>query len=118
MEEDPQMFRTIYIGDHTCRDILKVPQIITEPDSHMLQHKQEHKEEAPLSDLTDNLSSLDPIMWKDLVSFESSDEPAAADSITMCAEGSCQSYDMDLVVKAIDFDSDLQFDESDFNYLS
>ncbi|KAK4579733.1 hypothetical protein RGQ29_029409 [Quercus rubra] len=86
MEEDPQMFQITYKGLHTCKDTLKGPQIIREPDpwetyivnnppdsmwgnSKQADHdqalsssttptmKQESKEEA-LSDLTDNLSSL------------------------------------------------------------
>ncbi|KAL4620679.1 hypothetical protein ACB092_06G172700 [Castanea dentata] len=86
MEEDPQMYQITYIGIHTCKDTLKAPQIIMEPDpwetyivsnppdtmwgngkqadhdqalssSTTPKIKQESKEEA-LSDLTDNLSSL------------------------------------------------------------
>ena len=86
MEEDPQMFQITYKGLHTCKDTLKGPQIIREPDpwetyivnnppdsmwgnSKQADHdqalsssttptmKQESKEEA-LSDLTDNRPNL------------------------------------------------------------
>nr|AGQ04251.1 WRKY transcription factor 57.1 [Jatropha curcas] len=119
MEEDPKMYRTTYIGQHTCRDILKVPQIITSTtqdsypwESYMLSSdskipitptynattiKQEYKEATTPSDLTDNLPSSDTGMW--WKGFEST---------------ASQSLDMDFV----DFDSDFHFDETEFNYLS
>ncbi|KAF2305780.1 hypothetical protein GH714_008171 [Hevea brasiliensis] len=129
MEEDPQMYQTTYIGHHTCGDILKVPQIITTQDcspweSYKLtsnsntltqmdhQHhpptkiKQEYKEENP-SDLTDNLSSLDSIIWKDLVAFESA-EPG---DLVASTEATSQSLDMDFAVNSIELDSDFHFDE-------
>lgn len=94
MEDDPQMFQTTYIGHHTCKDMLKAPQIVTDSlpwgpflvnsdsvipskQDHALSSltrtiKQESKEEAP-SDLTDNLSSLGTSLWSDLKAFELSD---------------------------------------------
>ncbi|KAJ4840950.1 hypothetical protein Tsubulata_026932 [Turnera subulata] len=32
MEENPEMYHTTYIGNHTCKDTLKSPQIITDSD--------------------------------------------------------------------------------------
>ena len=94
MEEDPQMYQITYIGLHTCKDPLKAPQIIMEPDSwetyivnppdsiwgngKLADHdqalsssttptiKQESKEEA-LSDLTGN----HPILEYDFLNLRS-----------------------------------------------
>eukprot|EP00257_Ricinus_communis_P006030 XP_002520871.2 probable WRKY transcription factor 70 [Ricinus communis] len=138
VEEDPQMYCTTYIGHHTCSDILKYPQTITtvsdnnpwEPsymviasdskniptgvlDHHHHPTKQEYKAETP-SDLTDNLPSLDSIMWKDFVALESTEAANLRSDYTAASsmEATCQSLDMDFVVKSIDFDNDFRFDES------
>lgn len=146
MEEDPQMYGTTYIGHHTCRDILKVPQIITPPDSspghesYMLTYSNSNNTPTQLdhqhhpftwcpstmikqeykeetpSDLTDELSSLDS-MWKDLEAFEQADHYRAVAS-TECTETASQSLDMDFAVSSVEFNGDFHFDESEFNYLS
>ncbi|CAK7339996.1 unnamed protein product [Dovyalis caffra] len=159
MEENPDMYHTTYIGHHTCRDILKAPQMITDSDpwesynynnivtSHSKipkyeKEEEEHhpfigssskepkikqeesKEDAP-SDLTGDVSSLDSIVWKDLIPFEESvDEPTmilrpdcgvVVDSVHAysCTEVTSQSLDMDFFVRSIDFDCDFHFDESE-----
>lgn len=138
MEENPQMYHTTYIDSHSCKDFLKAPQIITDSDpwessymfcsnSKIPNHepissfttptiKQESKEETP-SDLADNVSSLDSIMWKDIMPFDSADEPtlmksdygAVVSTLYSCMEATSQSLDMDLVVESIDFNSDFAF---------
>ncbi|KAK9124761.1 hypothetical protein Sjap_014363 [Stephania japonica] len=34
-EDDPPMYRTIYMGHHTCRDTLRAPQLVSESDSYI-----------------------------------------------------------------------------------
>ncbi|GAV67788.1 WRKY domain-containing protein [Cephalotus follicularis] len=147
MEDDPQMYQTIYLGTHTCRrDILKDAQILTDSnpwesfvvcssdskmpreqlDNHFIPAvKQESKVETP-SDMTDNISCLDSIIWKDLMPFEES-EPVLmspnmgsdygdiVSSVYSCNEITSHSFDMGCAVKSLSFDSDFQeFGETDF----
>ncbi|KAG2730659.1 hypothetical protein I3760_01G304700 [Carya illinoinensis] len=94
MEDDPQMFQTTYIGHHTCRDILKAPQIITDSDpwgtflvnsDTMMMNIPAGKQDRALnsstttikqeslespSDLTDSISSLGTNLWSELKTFE------------------------------------------------
>lgn len=146
MEDNPDMYHTTYIGSHTCRNIPEDPQIITDSDpwesynltSSVGSHskipryeeqdhhpvmgssckvEQESKEDqTPSTDLADNVSSLDSLMWKDLIPV---DEPPmmrsdyeAVDSIHLfsCTEVTSQSLDMDFVLKSFDFDCDFHFD--------
>ncbi|XP_028778885.1 probable WRKY transcription factor 70 [Neltuma alba] len=83
IQENPEMYQITYIGYHTCKDILKTPQVVTESgnwepffaDSKIIPNevikvhpiKQEHhhpREETP-SYLT-NSGLDDPILWSDL----------------------------------------------------
>ncbi|KAK4273785.1 hypothetical protein QN277_017116 [Acacia crassicarpa] len=93
IEENPEMFLTIYIGVHTCKDNLKAPEMVTDsghwesylaptesnkpPDDDQKASsstptvKQEYpKEDTPLSEITDN---SDPNLWPDLKDFELSE---------------------------------------------
>ncbi|XP_040995106.1 probable WRKY transcription factor 70 isoform X1 [Juglans microcarpa x Juglans regia] len=94
MEDDPQMFQTTYIGHHTCRDILKAPQIITDSDpwetflvnsDTMMMNIPAGKQDRALSsstttikqeslespsDLTDSISSFGTNLWSELKAFE------------------------------------------------
>jgi hypothetical protein len=130
MEGNPQMFQTTYIGHHTCREIIKTPQIITESHAWELTNffvnsesttipskqdgavsssaatiKQESKEEA-LSDLTDNLPSLGIHLWPDLNDFElsgpiGSDNGDVVSTMYSCTDTASLSLELD-----IDFDGD------------
>ncbi|XP_062155519.1 probable WRKY transcription factor 70 isoform X1 [Alnus glutinosa] len=127
-EDDPQMFQTTYIGHHTCRDILKTPQIITEchgwesflgnsesaipskedgavttVSSSTPTIKEESKEEA-LSDLTDNLPSLGDHLWPDLKDFELSGPMGSDNGDVVSTMYSCR--DTDSLSLNIDFDGD------------
>ncbi|XWS65616.1 hypothetical protein CRYUN_Cryun05aG0128900 [Craigia yunnanensis] len=140
MEDDSQMYQTTYIGTHTCIDLFKAPQIITDSESwesYMVtsgdskipskQHyhhlnptttptvKQETKEE---SDLTD----LDSIIWKDIIggAFEYSSEPGmgsdygdVVSNVYPCTEITSRNFELDLVIKPVEFEKDFQFDESE-----
>jgi hypothetical protein len=106
------MFQTTYIGHHTCIDIVKTPQIVTETrgwecllaksESAIAVTptiKQEAKEEA-LSDLSDNL----PPLWLDLKDFPlsgpmGSDNGDVVSTMYSCTETASLSLD-------IDFDGD------------
>lgn len=116
MDDDPQKFETTYISNHNCRDIISFPQIITgssdpwsgtvSTDSYAIsmptEVKQECKEETTSDDLSDNLSSLDHIMWEDFMSFQSS-EPSPMVSLQI---GSREYSEMG------DFGQEFNFDES------
>jgi hypothetical protein len=122
------MFQTTYIGHHTCRDILKTPQIITEchgwesflgnsesaipskedgavttVSSSTPTIKEESKEEA-LSDLTDNLPSLGDHLWQDLKDFELSGPMGSENGDVVSTMYSCT--DTDSLSLNIDFDGD------------
>ncbi|KAJ4972120.1 hypothetical protein NE237_005219 [Protea cynaroides] len=96
-EDETPMYRTTYIGHHTCQDVLKAPQFIMDDipkDAILLSFesnpatkqelpcfsslpsvKQEHKKEASVLRDTkthSNQSSLDYLIWSDLPSIESS----------------------------------------------
>ncbi|XP_031278916.1 WRKY DNA-binding transcription factor 70-like [Pistacia vera] len=125
MEDNPEMFEITYIGNHTCKDLFTAPKIITDSDhpwgttgSHIVRSlnsytptkiKQECKEETTQSDdISENLSSLDSVVWDDLVPFESSDPAAAAVStVYSCNKMPSNSFDIDL-------DREFHFDESEF----
>ncbi|KAE7996482.1 hypothetical protein FH972_001201 [Carpinus fangiana] len=112
MENDPQMFQTTYIGLHTCKDIVKTPQIVTETHGWECflaksesaiavtpSVKLEAKEEA-LSDLTGNLHSF----WPDLKDFPlsgpiGSDNGDVVSTMYSCTDTASLSLD-------IEFDGD------------
>ncbi|KAK4273786.1 hypothetical protein QN277_017117 [Acacia crassicarpa] len=90
-EENPEMFLTMYIGVHTCKDNLKAPEMVTDSgiwesylaptesnkasnddqkasSSSTPNMKQEYpKVDTPLSEITDN---SDPNLWPNLKDFE------------------------------------------------
>lgn len=126
MEDNPEMFETTYIGNHTCKDLFAAPKIITDSDhpwgttgSYIVSSlssytptkiKLECKEETTQSDdISENLSSLDSVVWDDLVPFESSDPAAAAaiSTVYSCNKMPSNSFDIDL-------DREFHFDESEF----
>jgi hypothetical protein len=84
--------------------------------------KQESKEDT-LSDLTDNLSSLGTnYLWSDLKAFELSDPAIMSpklgsdngDVVSTMYSCTDTGFDLDFVVKSGRFDSDFNFDESEF----
>ena len=109
MDNDPQKYHIIYIGQHTCRDALISPQIVGDSwdpnvvsfENQMLGIKQEEcsKEDTP-SDLTDNCA-----VWKE---FMAVDEYGGG--VFSCTEATSQNSDMDFAVKSLDFDKDFQFE--------
>ena len=144
MEDNSQMYQITYIGTHTCRDSFKSPQIIAYSEScesYMVtsgdskiprkqQHhhlnpstiptvKQESKEETTPSDLTD----LDSIMWKDIMDggFEYSSEPGmgsdygdVVSNMYSFTEITSRNFELDFVIKPVEFENDFHFDESEF----
>ncbi|XP_054789115.1 probable WRKY transcription factor 70 [Prosopis cineraria] len=100
IQENPEMFLTTYIGFHTCKDILKAPEMVISDsgnwESYLLVEskaqnddqkahgrplisstsstptiKQEYpKEDTPLSEITDN---MEPSLWSDFKDFELSE---------------------------------------------
>ncbi|XP_030468577.1 WRKY DNA-binding transcription factor 70-like [Syzygium oleosum] len=136
MEDNPQMFHITYIGVHTCRDIMKTPQmLITDPDTCVGESfpvKQEPREDAK-SDLTnDNVSSMGFLF----TGLESSDQPNDLASVssarmgfddtangdpavhTMCPfvdAADSHGLGMEFLRNSVSFDGDhFHFDESEF----
>ncbi|KAF3433261.1 hypothetical protein FNV43_RR24363 [Rhamnella rubrinervis] len=158
-DEPVRLFQITYIGQHTCRGILKVPQVIIDSDPYDSNYhlggsnissvsrnvlpttiKQEKfKEElgTPSSDHEtsdhddhdrhNQICPLDADIWSDLKGFELSDHHQA-DNNRECAVSIMYSFtetgssstshdhgfDMDFVIKSIDFESDFHFDETQF----
>ncbi|KAK4273787.1 hypothetical protein QN277_017118 [Acacia crassicarpa] len=102
-EENPEMFLTIYIGVHTCKDNLKTPEMVVTDsgnwesylaptDSNKAPHddqkasssptptiKQEYpKVDTPVSEITDN---SDPNLWPDWKDFELSEPLKMSDDL-------------------------------------
>ncbi|KAE8702631.1 hypothetical protein F3Y22_tig00110482pilonHSYRG00516 [Hibiscus syriacus] len=130
IDDGSQMYRTTYIGTHTCTNyaVNAPPLIITNSESwetgavdseilikrHHDQRsdptptgaalKQETKEETS-SDVTD--------MWKDLIDgFEYCSEPVGMVHPS-CAELSCRNFELEFGIKPMEFENDFGFDDSD-----
>lgn len=160
-DEPVRLFQITYIGQHTCRNILKAPQMITDSDpwdsnynlgssnissdSRNIQgnnmvlpttiKQEKFKEELGTPSSADHetsdhhqnqLCALDADIWSDLKGFELSDhqpDDNGADVVpimySFMETGSTSAshnhgFDMDFVIKSIDFDSDFHFDETQF----
>ncbi|XVF81928.1 hypothetical protein PTKIN_Ptkin16aG0002000 [Pterospermum kingtungense] len=143
-EDDARMYQITYIGTHTCRDSFRAPQIIPDSESYKVmtcgesklqsKHnhlnpsttsprviKQETQEEATPSDLTDLDNSMN--MWKDIMGdgFEYSSGINGSDygdvvisTVYSCTEISSRNFELDLVIKPVEFDGDFDFDETEF----
>ncbi|KAE9608774.1 hypothetical protein Lal_00020277 [Lupinus albus] len=133
VQENPDMYHTTYIGIHTCKDTLTVPQMITYSDTldSILMNsnsdskvpnekdpsiiKREYYKQDMLSDLKDNLDST---LWSDLKDFEQYKSVIVppkmkshnADTVYSCND--FQSLDMDFGVFSSPFSTDFHFDES------
>ncbi|KAI9102087.1 hypothetical protein K1719_023597 [Acacia pycnantha] len=110
IEENPEMFLTMYIGVHTCEDNLKAPEMVTDsgnwesylaptesnkaPDDDQKASssstptiKQEYpKVDTPLSESTDE---SDPNYWPDLKDFELSEPLKMSDNLDFGVDQSC-----------------------------
>lgn len=127
IQEDPPMYRTTYIGHHTCRTFPKVPELIldssptdspfvlsfdnsfTNKQNHPFLSsfqpvKQEHKEEIQNDDMTHNhSSSSDYLVSPDRTAFES--------FCNMAVLSSPMESDNGDVISGVDFaDDDLLFE--------
>ncbi|TKY56379.1 WRKY transcription factor 70 [Spatholobus suberectus] len=140
-QDNPDMYRTTYIGIHTCNATPKATHSATDSttwesyllnsdhgskvpnvqDHHIsspsLIEKQEFPKEDSPSDVTDH--KLDPTLWSDLKDFEPS-KPAIM-TLKMESDNnadnvySCidsQRLDMDFGVASVHFGTDFRFDES------
>ncbi|KAF6143026.1 hypothetical protein GIB67_041094 [Kingdonia uniflora] len=121
-EEDPAMYRTIYIGHHTCKDIKKEPEHILaslpkNPNVLNLEPKIISKHDDPFfssfpmihyeyyndemsADLT-TLDSSDPTAF--LASSAESDNGDSVSGLYSCSPSS-PNWDMDLVMGSCEFD--------------
>ncbi|KAA8539704.1 hypothetical protein F0562_026396 [Nyssa sinensis] len=138
MKEDPNMYQTTYFGRHTCRETPAAPRMIisdSDPvESYLLSFeskkistelvKEESKEETH-SDPCNNLSSLDSIVWPDLMAMESfgaalmmgsnhDHDQDVISSVYSSASTSPAGLDVDCFIKHVDFDNDFHFDEIEF----
>ncbi|XP_059627882.1 probable WRKY transcription factor 70 [Cornus florida] len=142
-EVDPKKYQITYFGHHTCREIvIKAPEFISESDpvdSYVLNFesevpigqqdhpsiplsvvpssiKKESMEETHSGNLSDNLSSLDSMVWPDLTPLESfcGQEDVTSNNAYSCASTSSYGLDMDFLSRAGDLDIDFQFDEIKF----
>nr|QWQ79542.1 WRKY transcription factor protein 24 [Zanthoxylum armatum] len=106
-EDDPQKYEITYIGHHTCRDMIRFSQILTENSdlkwsstAAVAAAASSHYKEVTAStyqDLSDNLSSLDSIVWENFVPLQSSDEPeAAADMVLPYKKITCSHHSLDM----------------------
>lgn len=99
LEENPDMYNITYIGFHTCKDILKAPQMVTCSEtwdsflenSHedfnvpneQKQHDPPMRSQSPivkqecLNDETDPSDLTDANLWSELKDFELSNEKPA-----------------------------------------
>ncbi|OVA13711.1 DNA-binding WRKY [Macleaya cordata] len=131
-EDDPPMYRTTYIGQHTCKDTLKAPQLILDSsptDTCVLNFqsnytpkqdfpfplmKQEIKGELANND-KDSAQSSDFLVWPDLPAFDSSGPTSMWASTSGSDHGdvnsgvySCttsdESFDMGIIVGDVNFD--------------
>lgn len=122
MDNDPAKYHIIYIGPHTCRDVLSSPQILgdsSDPNwaSCHLNYENQHVSTVPIkqeesskednpSDLTDNVSNtLSSTVWKEFLAVDH-----YGGAVFSSTEATSQNLDMDFVVKSFDFYKDFHFD--------
>ncbi|KAF5738404.1 hypothetical protein HS088_TW13G01303 [Tripterygium wilfordii] len=121
MEDQPEMFQTTYSGNHTCRNVVKAPPnikidpescwgpCVLTPESKIpttIKQEPSKGEEIPSGADGDELNSS---LWKDLMPFEYSCEPASMVSNVYSCYTDITFQDS-LDIDSVTFDSDFTFD--------
>ncbi|XP_038721970.1 WRKY DNA-binding transcription factor 70-like [Tripterygium wilfordii] len=125
MEDQPEMFQTTYIGNHTCRNVVMafpkmeinpesfwqscvgIPEYSEIPTTIIKQEPSKAAEETPGG--TGTGDELNNSVWEDLMPFDYSCEPASIVS-NVYTITSQDSLDIDFGVDSFNFDTDFQFD--------
>ncbi|KAE8733409.1 hypothetical protein F3Y22_tig00001293pilonHSYRG00003 [Hibiscus syriacus] len=140
MEDGSQMYRTTYIGTHTCTNhaFNAPPLIITNSESWetgtvdngdseiLIKHHDQRSDPTPKSvairqetkeETSTDVTELDCMMWKDLMGdgFEYCSEPGemVCNVYPACAEMSCPNFELEFGIKPMKFENDFEFDDSD-----
>ncbi|XP_065870605.1 probable WRKY transcription factor 70 [Euphorbia lathyris] len=101
-EDEPNLYLINYIGNHTCSDILKIPEIISPA-------YWEYSKNIPSSTPTikEETSDQNDVIWKDFMTLDDDHTASASDPISL-----------DNLVQSIGFGTNFEYlDESEFNYI-